>query len=143
MNRDKLLHKALESIDWDFVQGCFKTLKLDWYEQKKAPTKKELVEDVCELVATAYEQLDVEGETESQVVTNHWIVMLEYEEETNNLLLEIIFTPIAIFIASDEQTEKIDYIHTDMKKLKTRLKLALQNENYELAAKIKKILDKQ
>ena len=136
--KNKLLHRALESVDWDYVTRSFQDLGLQWYGSKKVPTKKELITDLTEIIEIAFE--DVSGEDNStQLVTPHWIVCIEKDQSSDELLLEILFTPFALFISSSNKTRKM--INNNIEKLKQRLSMALERESYELAGIIQETLD--
>lgn len=141
MDKTTLLHNALQEIDWDLVHNNFKNFDLLWYDDT-TPTKKEIIEDVTELINVALDALDEDknDNVQSQVVANHWIICAEKTEEDNEVLLEVLFTPTTSFVASSSESQK-EAIQQE--KLNERLKVALKNENYELAARIKKMLEKQ
>lgn len=138
MNNSTLLHKALESVNWDYVHRSFRGLGVQWYGSEKMPSKKDLINDLTEIIEVTFENLEVDSEA-TQTVTSHWIVCLEEDEETKELLLEIMFTPITLFIGSKGAIDKTHSIN--LEKLKERLKIALQRENYELAGLIQETLD--
>jgi len=138
MNQNKLLHKALESVDWDYVTRSFRNLGLQWYGSEKVPTKKELITDLTEIIEVAFDSVDEEN-LSAQVITPHWIVCVEKDEQSKELLLEIIFTPFALFISSNDKNSKTTVINIE--KLKQRLKIALEKESYEIAGLIQSTLD--
>ena len=138
MNQNKLLHKALESVDWDYVTRSFRNLGLQWYGSEKVPTKKELITDLTEIIEVAFNSIDEENPS-TQVITPHWIVCVEKDEQSEELLLEIIFTPFALFISSNDKSSKTTVINIE--KLKQRLKIALEKESYEIAGLIQSTLD--
>lgn len=138
MNHSVLLHKALENINWDYVSRSFRGLGISWYGGERVPTKKELINDLTEIIEITFDNLESDPEA-TQTVTPHWIVCLEEDKETKELLLEVIFTPFALFINSKGSTDKTMSINIE--KLKERLKMALQKENYELASLIQESLD--
>lgn len=138
MSIDNLLHKALEKTDWDFVSRCFRSLGLKYYDTEHIPTKKELVTDLTEIIEATFELVNDEDET-FQIVTPHWIVCLQKNEDSKEYLLEVIFTPLTLFASSKK--DKDDTTTINHGKLKQRIDIALKKENYELAAKIQEVLD--
>jgi len=137
--KNKLLHKALESVDWDYVARSFQNLGLQWYgSETKVPTKKELTTDLTEIIETAFNSVGEENMS-TQIVTPHWIVCVEKDEGSDEVLLEILFTPFTLLTSSRDKSEKIENVNID--KLNQRLKMALEKENYELASLIQETLD--
>lgn len=137
MNYSKLLHQALENTNWDYIVRSFRGIGVQWYGSEKLPTKKELIADLTEIIQATFEKLDSEL-TSTQTVTPHWIVCVEEEEDTKVLMLEVIFTPFALFIDSKgvNKTQTIN-----LEKFKERLTIALDKENYEIAALVQEALN--
>lgn len=138
MNTSKLIHKTLENVNWDYVTRSFRGLGLQWYGSEKIPTKKELVTDLTEIIEAACEKLDTNSLT-SQIVTPYWIVVAEQDEESKEVLLEVIFTPFVVLTSSEKENNQTTEMNRE--KLNNRLNIAVDKENYELATSIRGILD--
>jgi hypothetical protein len=136
MNNSKLLHQVLENINWDYVTRSFRG-DVKWYGSEKVPTKNELIADLTEIVEVTFENLDADA-TVTQTVTPYWIVCIEEDEKTSELLLEVIFSPFAVFVNS-KGVNKTKMVNSE--KLRERLTIALRKENYELAGLIQDVLD--
>lgn len=127
MFNDKLVHDTLTRIDWNYVLDTFRRLKLSWYENK-IPSKNDLILDLADL-------MKLSQQSGKEVSTEHWII--NYWVKNEKPYFEIVFTPMVIVTTLNPNMKEIK-----VKRLKDRLSLALSTENYELAGKIKKNLDK-
>lgn len=137
VNNTKLLHQALENVNWDYVVRSFRGMDLQWYGSTKTPTRKELVADLTEIIQVTFENYETDETT--QTVTPYWIVCIEESEnKKKGLAIEIIFTPFVVHVDSKGNNKTVD---VNIGKFKERLNIALRKENYELAAIIQEVLD--
>ena len=76
--------------------------------------------------------------TKEQLILDFWTITAKYTED-DKVCLEVIFTPIIVW-SDNLSTGKSK--KTSEERLKERLELALEIEDYTKAAEIKKSLDK-
>lgn len=130
MDKAKVIHNVLKQVDWDFIFSCAKHMK--YKLGKKRLTKEQLILDLTDILQNVLES------KKNKLIVDFWTITAEYTEN-NEVCLEVIFTPIIIWSDSLSQgkTKK-----TNEERLKERLELALEIEDYTKAAEIKKSLDK-
>src|SRR4051812_41272492 len=125
-NKEKTIHNVIKQVNWELVLHNVKQLNLG-----KQITKLELVEELAEILN------NVIISDKTHLVTDLWTISYEKSDE-GNFILEVMFTPIIIWIDTFSKNNKKQKVN----KLEQRLKLALEIEDYEKASKIKKSLEK-
>lgn len=130
MEPTKIIHSILKQIEWDFVLTCTKQLNLNYSE--KEFTKNQLVEELTDILKNIIET------DKSHYVTDFWTINYQ-KAEGGNFTLEVIFTPIIVWVDTFAQRTKRG---DEISNLKQKLKLALEIEDYIKAESIKKDLEK-
>lgn len=130
MDKVKVIHNVLKQVDWDFIFSCAK--HMEYKSGKRKLTKEQLVADLTDILKNVLET------KKNKLVVDFWTITAEYTKD-DKVCLEVIFTPVIIWSdnLSAGKTKK-----TSEERLKERLELALEIEDYTKAAEIKKSLDK-
>ena len=130
MDKAKVIHNVLKQVDWDFIFLCAKHMKYKLKKQRL--TKEQLILDLTDILENVLDS------KKTKLIVDFWTITAEYTED-NKVCLEVIFTPVIIWSdnLSTGETKK-----TSEERLKERLELALEIEDYTKAAEIKKSLDK-
>lgn len=126
MKKEKLINNVVKSVNWDLVLYNMKQLT-----PGRKITKLQLVEELTEILNNLIIT------EKRQIITDIWTINYE-KEEGGDFILEVMFTPIVVWIDTLTNSKKRDKIS----RLEQRLKLALEIEDYENAAKIRKSLTK-
>jgi hypothetical protein len=126
MDNAKLIHRILKQIDWDFVLLCAR--KLD--SSKVKTTKADLIADL---------QLAIQNVIETNkniVVIDLWVVHCDQEGE--DLCIEAVFTPL---VACADTFPSRNSKESKIAKIKNKIDLALEIENYEEATRLRKSME--
>jgi hypothetical protein len=131
MDKNTLIHNVVKQVEWDFILHILSEMKYTLKDKKL--TKKQLVDDlIMHLEATL-------NDKKNKLVTDIWTINCEYDDNTDYIFVEVLFTPIVIWADTEK---KKHYTNDKIKRLEQRLELAVLSEQYEKASKIKKTLDK-
>lgn len=125
-SKEKAIHTVVTQVNWDLVLYNVKQLT-----SGKQITKTQLVEELTEILN------NVIVTDKKHLVTDLWTVTYEKAQD-GNFILEVMFTPIIIWMDTFSKNAKKNKVSN----LEMRLKLALEIEDYEKASKIKKSLEK-
>lgn len=125
MKKEKMINNIIKAVNWELV-----LYNVNKITEKKA-TKLQLVEELSDLLN------NVILTKKSQLITDFWVISYE-KDENEDYILEVMFTPIVVWVDTFNQTNK----NTQISRLEQRLQLALEIEDYRKAEKIKKSLDK-
>jgi hypothetical protein len=125
MKHEKVIHSTLKQVNWEFVLSTYQTLR------EERVRKTDLVEEVKLLLE------NVVLKKKEQLIHDMWTINAVWGEE--NFCLELIFTPIIVFV---DTYEKKTVKNNKIQRLEERLRLALEIEAYEQAEKIQKSLNK-
>lgn len=130
MDRGKIVYNVLKQIDWDFVLLCVKHIDFTLHKQKI--TKNDLILDLTDILKNVLET------RKTKLVTDIWTISCEYSG-LDKVCVEAIFTPLIVW-SDNLNTKNTPKIKEE--RLKKRLELALEIEDYNKAAEIQKSLDK-
>lgn len=130
MDRGKIIYNVLKQVDWDFIFSCVK--HIDFNLHKTKITKSDLILDLTDMLK------NVLVTRKTRLVTDIWTITCEYSGK-DQACIEVVFTPIIIW-SDNFDTKKSPKVREN--RLKERLELALEIEDYHKAAKIQKSLDK-
>ena len=127
--KEKIILRAIESIDWNFVELCLDNNILLWENWSERPTKTELIKELQEYIDHI-----IEKEVKYLAVPL-WTMHYSHISDTN-WSLNIQFNPINLTITNQS-------IHLNEKeRLKNKMQIYLDKEEYLEADKIKKKLEK-
>lgn len=170
---NKLIEKVISSLDWDAiydVNNCFKhgvgdgtsaipgikrkpfadgITKSDLKNELKGLLKYVIENDLAELIY-GYWMIFWNNAEWSEESINQLREQYEEEDEDPDLgdiildsTLEVIYSPQRIFAIENSQLKNIKSEDSDINKLESMLKKALDNEQYELASKIRDVIKLQ
>lgn len=168
---NKLVDKVISSLDWDAiyeVNNCFKhgvgdgTSAIPGIKRKPFAdgiSKSDLKNELKGLLKYVIEN-DL-----AELIYGYWMIFwnnAEWSEESINQLrdqyegededfdeivldstLEVIYSPQRVFAIENSQLKNSKSEDSDMNKLESMLKKALDNEQYELASKIRDVIKLQ
>jgi hypothetical protein len=130
---NKAINSIVNSIDWRKIKSFHKKLNITWEFEidkeivERVPNVGELKEDLRKMLEHMY------NEKLTYISYGNWVIFWENQEDTKIGDIRIVFR-LADFVFESSNTRE---------RLETALNQAIENENYEYAAKLRDEINKE
>jgi len=131
----KIIDEVVESIDFELIKNFYLTTSLKYPYQDKSQefTAEKIKNDLIIIIQNAIK------EPRWETIDNHWLIYYNAHAVNNTARsLFIYFTPIKSFIYNFKNLKKKNRKEV----IQVQLEEAIRNEEYELAALLKKELER-